>query len=57
MNITFGIMEEPQGRFRKKADKREQVAREALTALEPYAAQVRAFRPGIAGAAEENANE
>ncbi len=57
MNITFGIMEEPQGRFRKKADKREQVAREALAALEPYAAQVRAFRPGTAGAAEENANE
>ena len=56
MNITFGIMEEPQGRFRKKAEKREQVAREALAALEPYAAQVRAFCPGGA-AKEENANE
>lgn len=43
MNITFGIMEEPTGRFRKKAQKREQIAKEALEALQPYADQVRAF--------------
>lgn len=43
MNITFGIMEEPAGRFRKKAEKREQIAKEALEALQPYAEQVRAF--------------
>ena len=43
MNITFGIMDEPSRRMRRKSEKRELIAKEALEALDPYIDQLKNF--------------